>query len=149
MQITIATLKRGLVFFWAAWLSIVFLTNLCELLIQLGLLPESWAFASGNYGFMLATTARYTPPDTLVMVLFVGVVVWEGLAALLLWRAFGGYRGGHGWPVLVTAFAVSLALWAAFMLADELLMAYDVEATHMRIFTAQLVTLGVLRLLPE
>jgi hypothetical protein len=40
-------------------------------------------------------------------------------------------------------------LWAAFVLADELLIAYPVEATHLRLFTAQLATLLTIVLLPE
>jgi hypothetical protein len=44
---------------------------------------------------------------------------------------------------------VSLALWAALMLADELVLVYEVEAPHMRIFMAQLVSLLVLHLVPD
>lgn len=151
MRVSMATLKQGLVFFWAIWFTVVFATNLFDLLKQFAVLPENWAFASGNYDFMLATTARYTLPDALVLLLFVGVVVWEGLAALLLWRAWLVVRsaGDAALPVVTTAFAVCLALWAAFMLADELLLAFDVEATHMRIFTAQTATLLALHLLPN
>jgi hypothetical protein len=35
------------------------------------------------------------------------------------------------------------------MIADEIFTAYDVEATHMRIFIAQSLSLVVLHLLPE
>ncbi len=150
MQLSLSTLKRGLLFFWAAWLTIIFLTNLFDLLKQLGILDTGWAFASGNFGFMQATTALYATPDAIVTLLFIGVIVWEGLAAGLLWRAFVGFRAGSGALARVnTAFAFSLALWAAFMLADELLMAYDVEATHMRILTSQIVTLLAIHLLPD
>jgi hypothetical protein len=148
MQITLQTLKRGLVFGWAAWLTVVFLTNLFDLLRQLAILPEGWAFASGNFGFIQATTVIYALPDAVNLLLFAGVIVWEGVAALLFWRAFAGYAAGR-LAAVNTAFAVSLALWAAFMLADELLMAYDVEATHMRILTSQIVTLLAIHLLPD
>ena len=42
---------------------------------------------------------------------------------------------------------VGLGLWAAFVLADELFVAYEggTEATHLRIFTAQLVSLVLIR----
>jgi hypothetical protein len=40
-------------------------------------------------------------------------------------------------------------LWGAFLLADEILIAYAVEGTHMSIFTAQIATLLVVELLPE
>jgi hypothetical protein len=34
-----------------------------------------------------------------------------------------------------------LALWAAFLVADEVFVAYAVEGAHLRLFIAQLVTL--------
>jgi hypothetical protein len=40
-------------------------------------------------------------------------------------------------------------LWAAFVLADEVLIAYSVEATHLRLFAAQLLTLLAIVLLPQ
>jgi hypothetical protein len=82
--------------------------------------------------------------------LFLGVVLWQGLAALLFWYTCSTF---HRMPfpglwALDMAFLVSLALWAAFMIADEIFAAYDAEAAHMRIFIAQLLSLLVLYLLP-
>ena len=94
-------------------------------------------------------TAVHQTPPALVLLLFLGVVVWEAVAAALLWRAFGAFQGVlKGMDAVYAAFAVSLALWAAFMLADEVFIAYGVEGTHMAIFTAQIVTLLAIRLLP-
>jgi hypothetical protein len=145
------TLKRALLFFWAAWLTVVFLTNALDGLKALGLLAESWPLASGNYRFVAETTARYGSPGWLNGLLFFGVVAWEGLAAALFWRAGWMFRdnGGRGSGATRIAFAVSLGLWAAFLLADEVLIAYAVEATHLRLFTAQLVTLLAVELLPD
>lgn len=151
MNFSLLTLKRGLVFFWALWLTIVFLTNLTDLLKQFGILGAGFTFASYNYDFMRETTAIYALPAAMVLVLYIGVIAWEGLAALLLWRAFAAFRGitMRGLPAVVTAFAVSLALWSAFIVVDEFFIAYEVEGTHMAIFTAQLVTLLALHLLPQ
>lgn len=150
MTLSLSVLKRGLVFFWAAWFTVVFLTNLFDLLKQLGIVGADWAFASGNFGFMLATTGLYATPESVVLLLFVGVIVWEAVAAGLFWRGFAGYGGGAASLGRVnTAFAVGLALWAAFLLADELTMAYDVASTHMGLLTAQTVTLLAIHLLPD
>lgn len=150
MTISLGVLKRGLVFFWAAWFTIVFLTNLFDLLKQLGIVGADWAFASGNFGFMVATTSLYATPESVVLLLFIGVVVWEAFAAGLLWRAFAAYNNGAaGLARVNTAFAVGLALWAAFLLADELTMAYDVASTHVGLLTAQTVTLLAIHLLPD
>jgi hypothetical protein len=70
----VVLLKRALLACWAAWLSVVFAANVLDGMKAAGLLPESWAFASGNYRF----------------------------------------------------------------LADEVFVAYPVEGTHLRLFTAQL-----------
>jgi hypothetical protein len=149
MNLSVKTLKRGLLFFWALWMTVVFLTNLFDFLKVQGVLPGSWSFASGNYGFMEEVTAVHQTPPALVLVLFLGVIVWEAAAAVLLWRAFMLFQGVlRGMDAVYAAFAVSLALWAAFMLADEVFISYGVEGTHMAIFTAQIATLLAIRLLP-
>jgi hypothetical protein len=137
-------LKRSLVAFWAAWLSIVFLTNAADAAKTLGLLNESWAFVSGNYRFVSETTARYGLTPALNGLLFAGVILWEGAAAALFWRAAFSFSRS----AIYSAFGASLLLWAAFLLADEFFIAYAVEGTHLRLFTAQLVTLVAIELLP-
>jgi hypothetical protein len=130
------------------WLAVVFATTLCDGLKALGLLGEGWAFASGNYRLVGQATARYGTPGWLNGLLFVGVVCWEGATALLFCLAGlrWGRREGHG--LRHAAFATGLGLWAAFLLADEAFVAYALEGTHLRLFTAQLATLLAVELLP-
>jgi hypothetical protein len=143
-------LKRALLLFWAAWLSVVFTTNVLDGCKALGLLGEGWAFASGNYRFLAETTARYGAPAWVNGILFLGVICWEGAAALLFWLAWLRFRTKEGGRrVLYAAFTAGLGLWAAFLVADEVCIAYPVEGTHLRLFTAQLVTLLAVELLPE
>src|SRR5947209_3812035 len=80
-------LKRLLLAGWAAWLSVVLATNVCDAGKAAGLLGEGWAFASGNYRLVAEATARYGPPPWLNAVLFAGVIGWEGAAAVLFWLA--------------------------------------------------------------
>jgi hypothetical protein len=85
----VALLKRTLLLFWAGWLSLVFTTNLLDGAKAMGLLGSSWAFASGNYDFLVQTTSRYGTPGWLNALLFLGVVTWEG------WPLpFSGWPGG-------------------------------------------------------
>src|SRR5262249_12232789 len=129
---------------------LVLTTNLLDGAKALGLLGESWALASGNYPFLVQTTARYGTPAWLNGLLFVGVVCWQVVAASLFWLAWRQSRGG--WPrrrALYAALTVGLSLWGAFLLADELFIAYAVEGVHWRLFTAQLATLLAIELLPE
>jgi hypothetical protein len=145
-------LKRTLMAFWAVWLTLVCITNALDGAKALGVLGEAWAFTSGNYRFLVETTSRYGTPAWLNGLLFLGVICWEGLAALFFWLTCLRFRGKGregGTPLLHIAFTVSLMLWAAFMVADEVFIAYAVEATHMRLFIAQLTTLLVIDLLPE
>jgi len=144
-------LKQGLLLFWAVWLSITCVANFCDGLKALKLISTRWRFASGNYAFLVATTQKYHPTPWLPARLFLGVILWQGLAALLFWRAVGMFTGMQlpGLHAMHTAFVGSLALWAAFMIADEIVLAYEAETTHMRIFIAQLLSLLVLHLLPD
>ena len=142
--------KRVLVFFWALWFSVVFLSNLADAGKGLGLLNESWAFASGNLTSIRETTARYGTPDLANWILFAGVIVWEGVAVVLFWRAGWRFRGREsGRKTLYAAFTTSMLLWGAFLVADEIFIAYPLEGTHLRLFIAHLTTLLAVELLPE
>ena len=138
-----SALKIALLIIWAAWLTAVLTTNTFDAMKALGVISESWAFASGNFRFLTETTARYGTPRWINALLFLGVIAWDALAAILFWRAVWLFHGQGTRSVVATrlAFAVSLCLWGAFLLADEVFIAYVVEGTHLRIFTAQLVTL--------
>jgi hypothetical protein len=143
-------LKRSLLIFWAIWLSVVFLSNLPDAGKGLGLLGDSWAFASGNFKFIKETTARYGTPDLVNALFFAGVILWEGVATLLFWWAAWTFRGKESERrILYFAFTTSLLLWGAFLVADEVFIAYPLESTHLRLFIAHLVTLMTIVLLPE
>lgn len=148
---TSTSLKRYLLLFWSLWFSVVLSTNVCDALQELGLLGEPWRFASGNFRFLSETTARYHVPGAVNAVLFLGVLLWEGSATFFFWRTWWETRDRlvKKARFLYPAFSVSLLLWAAFLLADEMLIAYAVAATHLRLFTAQLATLLAIVLLPE
>ena len=82
---------------------------------------------------------------------FAGVIAREGLALALHWRALAASRGeglADRRPV-DPAFVVGVALSAGFVLADEVFVAYDVEATHLRLPVAQLVSRLAIHLLPD
>lgn len=138
------TLKSGVLLFWGAWFTVVFLTNAFDALKAGRALPAGWSFASGNWDLMLKVTAVHATPVAVVGLLFLGVIAWEALAAVLFWRAWAaGGRGG------IAAFTTSLALWATFALADEVFVAYNLASVHMRLFGLQLLSVLALRLLPD
>lgn len=143
-------LKRVVLLFWAIWLSVVFFSNLADAGKALGLLGESWPFASGNWKLLQETTARYRTPAFLNAILFAGVILWEGVAAMLFWWAGWSFRGRRSARKTVyMAFTTSVLLWGSFLVADEIFIAFPLESTHLRLFVAHLVTLLAVDLLPD
>lgn len=144
-------LKRGIVLFWSVWVSVVVLTNIAAEIKSFGVLPDTWPLASGNYGAIARETSRYGVPGWLDQGLLAGVIVWEAVAALLLWRAFRHYWLHSRRRLLAgyTAFAVLLALFATFILADEVLHAFRIEGDHRGIAVLLLASLLSLQLLPD
>jgi hypothetical protein len=148
---SLALIEAGILLLWAAWLSLVTLFNVTDALKEMGILGETWSLASGNFAYMIDVTSIHKTPRVVCYVMFAGVILWEALASLLLWRAF--FVGSL--PAINQAFLVSLSLWGAFILADEFFIAYTTEgeggysvaATHREIFVAFLVSLIALHLL--
>ena len=137
-------LRAALTLFWALWLSVVTLTNVTNGLRTAGVLPTTFAFASDNLQLIETTTSVYEVPRAATWLLFAAVIVWEATAAALLYRAAARLRRGDGAGV-EAAYAAALGLFAAFMLADELLLAYPLQGGHARFFIALGVSLLLVR----
>jgi hypothetical protein len=142
-------IKRGILCFWAFWMVLVFTTNIADGLKQLHLLPTSSAFASGNYVLMMKVTSVYQKPAWIVILLFCGVILWEALGTWSHGHAALCVGGSSSHSIIQRAFAINLALWATFMIADEVFLAYGLENVHRSIFAAQLLSLLAISLLPE
>jgi len=130
--------------FWCLYFAVVSLSNLTDLLRSLHLLPAEWAWVSGNLAFITTSIAKIGIPPALSPLLLAGVIVWQVVASFLFWRAL---RQGDG-ASIGPPFVVSIALWATFILLDEILLIFETgaEATHLRLFIAELVSLCVLQL---
>lgn len=134
-------LKLALLFFWALWFSIVFLTNVFGAMKAAGRLPPSWKFASKNYEMVAKAVSLYQAPAWVPRLLFLGVVAWQLVAAALFWYALADTT------VVNAAFGAGILLFAAFMIADELTMKYAMEQPHELLFIAQLASLLAMHLL--
>jgi hypothetical protein len=150
MHMNLSTLKLGLIFFWAFWLNLTFLTNAFDGMKVLKVLPEEWKFASGNHAAIARATSAYSVPAWVNGLLFLGTTLWEGLASFLFWISFLSFlRSGFAdLSHANTAFAFSLALWAVMILADEVFKVYRLVRTHMLIFVCQGITLLIIYALP-
>jgi hypothetical protein len=141
-------LKLALLFFWAAWFSIVLATNVASGLKASGRLPPSWRFASKNYEMMCKAVSIYSAPAWVPRLLFLGALAWQLVCALLFWSALA-VSGGSGvldMALVNAACAAGILLWAAFMIADEATIKYAMEQPHELLFVAQLATLGLMHL---
>jgi len=145
------SLKGALLGFWAVWYTAVCGANVFDALKSWNALPAEWPLASGNFQAIEETTARYGFPFLFNVGLFVAAIIWQGVAAYLFWRltAEASTQPVREAPSLYPAFTVSLLLWAAFCVVDELMIRYDVETTHLRLFIAQLLTLITVVLIPD
>ncbi len=142
----LGVIKRGLLIFWAAWTGLVFASNVADGLKDLRVLPDSWAFASRNFNLMMKVTAIYHTPDWAVAVLFCGVIGWQAAGTWAYSRA-AIKPSAAVW--ILSAFGINLALWAGFMIADEVFIAYPMENVHRAVFTAQLLSFIGVWMLPE
>lgn len=143
-------INRTVLFFWAAWLSVVVVTNVLNGLQALAFISPDFKFVSGNWQWINQAMDPLGIPRALQGLMFGSAIAWETLGAVLFWRALFAYRGRpltQEKPAL-QACGVNLALWAAFQVLDEVFMTYQAEAVHRIIFGSQIVTILLLQLSP-
>jgi hypothetical protein len=155
LTLTLLTFKQGMILFWALYMSLVVILNIFDALKTAKFLPQTWKFASGNYWYIEQVTKIYAVPGWLNGILFVGAIVWEILNTIMLWNALLVFDGSS-YEFINAALIVGLALWAAFMLMDELFLAWAVSIGnsnpmegHRSIFVCWLVCLLAINLLPN
>ena len=142
----IATIKQGILLFWAIWLSIVTVMNCLEALKAMGTVPQAFK-TSSNWTLMLRVTSTYNTPVWFNALLFAVVIIWEALASVALWVALVS-----GSPeVATTALGLLTLLWAGFMLANQVYMAWLTDpalvAAHRSLFGVALLSLMAVHLL--
>ena len=132
MSLSITTFKRVLVAFWAIWWLIAFLSDVAGGLKELGLITANW-LPHTSYPTLVEGLASYSAPGWLAPFLFVGIICWSFLSAVLLTvAALTPIQPWPRWQRRVdSAFIVSLSLWLAFFLADQIIMKFGLEENHM------------------
>ncbi len=150
MTISLAAFKRLLVWFWAVWWLLAFLTDALGGLKQIGLVAAAW-LPHTNYPFLVSSLAPYAVPTWVPAFLFVGIIAWSFLSTVLLGLAAVTPRAPEDrWRRRVdTGFIVSLGLWLAFFIADQIVMNFDLEENHMVQGGFQLLCYMAIRLLPD
>jgi hypothetical protein len=148
MQIHFDSIQLALVAFWALWFTIVWIMNILDALQVFCVLPEDWKAASGNYNIIAKHTDVYDAPEWLNRGMYLGVILWQGVVVIGLWIAFFGSLEAGALLLARVNFALGagLFLFAAFLLADEILKIYDTAQQHMIIFIAVLSSLVLLHI---
>ena len=151
MSSTIFTLKRVLLLILAFWFSVAFLTNTFDLLRAACILPPVWKFASGNFDLLMQITLVYNTPVWLCVIFFVIVLIWLGFISVLFFKAFLSFKSVRKKEssAINAAFFCSISLAGALVIIDELFLNYGMEGMHFTLFIANLISLIVIKLLPD
>ena len=144
---TPGVLARGLLLFWALWLSVVSASNAVDALQAIGIVAPGLHFASGNFALVADTLTVYAIPLAIAAVLFALVLGLEVAASALFWRAALDPQP----PKVLAAFGVASGLFCAFLVFDEVLLVYrrfpNLETTHFAVLSALLLSLVLIRAL--
>lgn len=142
-------IKIGILFFFSLWFSIAFLSNFIDLLNSIGITNE-WRFHSGNYDAVKKTIQIYNAHQNILNFLFYSDILIQATSALLFFAAFlSFFIKRNAWPLINSAYGISMALWATFLIIEEIFIAYSYEAAHIRLLLLELVSFLLLHLLHD
>lgn len=142
--------KKIIIVFWALWWITAAATDIFGLLAHFQWIDKPWA-PDINYAFLVTTLKTYPSPPWLVLILYIGIIAWSSFSAsLFIFAALSLTQEKAIWLKRANwAFIVSLLLWFAFFLADQIVMKYDLEENHMVQGGFELLTFLSLYLLPD
>jgi hypothetical protein len=149
------SLARAILLFWAIWLSVVSASNAVDALQTAGVLAPGWRFVSGNFALVTESLSLYSVPPAWAAVLFWLVLLLELAASALFWRAAldPDPLAPHAQAKVLYPFLVSIGLFCAFLVFDEVLLVYrrfpNLETTHFAVLSALLLSLVLVRVLGE
>lgn len=141
-------LKQLVLVFGAAFLGIVALTNLLNL-VSAATTP--WTFLnSGNTDYVASVVAVYSWPGWFDELAVLGALLVEGAGALLFVRALRRYRGGGSGVVeAYQALAWNVGVWVAFIVGTEFFLAYGAEGTFRELLALALLMVIVVTVVPD
>lgn len=142
--------KKSIILFWTLWWFIALWTDVVGALAHLNWLKKSWA-VDANYPFLVKSLKLYSPPDWLPAILYAGIIAWLlFITVLFIYTCLSLNQSYTIWLKRAErAFFVSLALWMAFLIGDQLTMQYETEQNHMVQAGFQWLTFLSLYWLPE
>jgi hypothetical protein len=144
-----AVLKRLLVLFWAMYFSMIALTNLVDLLDELG--AGDWTFLdSGNFAYLSSVVKVYGLGPGLTKALLAGAWAVETVGAILFWRALlGSGSAGRRLRTSLQALCWGAAVWTAFVFMVEFFVAYEAESVFRELLMLTIVSALAIALIPD
>lgn len=141
--------KRLLLLFWTMFFTMVALTNLIDLVGELGIFE--WTFLnSGNFEYLRSVVKVYEVGPTLTKILLAGAFLIELIAAAFFWRAlvlFG--RSSSGRQVTFTAICWGTLVWTSFVFMTEFFVAYGSESVFRELMVIMIATGLAITLVPD
>ncbi len=141
--------NKLLIHFWFLWWLIACWTDVVGGLAHLGYLQRPWA-PDTNYPFLAASLKMYGPPEIVVAILFIAIILWSLVNTLAFLAAMISiHKQQVNWRCSAqAAYIISLSFWLAFFLADQIVMKFDLEQNHMVQAGFEFLCLFALYLLP-
>lgn len=136
---------KAILFFWAFYFSLIFITNSIDLLKHFGIFPKWWKFTSGNYNFLQKVTSAYKLTANTLIPGFVLIILLELAAAFYFWKIIM-LSTGIIHELVYIPFSIGLVMFGGFVLLDEVFLSFLSEENHFRIFNAMLLSLIFVRL---
>lgn len=133
-DLSIKWISRGIIVFWAFWSLLVALSDSVNFLQQANILPSHWVFTSKNYDLVMNSLALYQINNVvLTLFLYFFIVLFAWIITLCFIRAaFSSSTGVARYlQRCYTAFLLSFAIEAFFIMADEIFVQYALEHGHM------------------
>ncbi|TAK77028.1 MAG: hypothetical protein EPO11_03280 [Gammaproteobacteria bacterium] len=125
--------KKLTIIFWMLWWLAAFWTDLSGGLAHLGVIQTTTWISDSNYPFLINSLQIYPLPTWLPPLFFIGIVVWLAISFFaFLWACFALGQPSTVWMSRArAAYILSLLLWMAFFLADQMIFKFDLEENHM------------------
>lgn len=137
--------------FWACWFCLVVSSNAVDFFTTLHLL-HGWTFDSHNFAWIKESVAVYHTPHWMAVTFFLVDIVLQLACAILFVAATFEYISKGSMDQVkfpYAAFLLSLVLWMIFIIMEEVFVTFTVEAVHIRIMVAEMVSLILILLLDK
>jgi len=123
--------KKVIIIFWSIWWLTIIWTDSVSVLSHLGYLTSPWAI--DRYSSFVEILNIYSLPFWVDALLYLSIILWSILLTILFFfTALNLRKETFVWMKYAKiSFILSMILWFMLILADQIIMKYDIENLHM------------------